>query len=206
MRGQSGGAIDEVELNNFLFASCCQVSASDNKCVRNPIRIQILIGKSIQYMLGATGSSKPKGDDDMHLSKNIKFLRTQTGIKQRELAEKLGVTSTAVGMWEAGAREPELSKIINLSEYFGVTLDDLVLKEMKPPIPVYALNIAYLRREHNMTQQEIAELLGVSKTVSHKYEVGEIEPPVDKLAKIADFFGVTMDQIVKQDLSREVRG
>lgn len=88
----------------------------------------------------------------MHLSKNIKFLRTQMGIKQRELAEKLGVTSTAVGMWEAGAREPELSKIINLSEYFGVTLDDLVLKEMKPPIPVYALNIAYLRREHNMTQ------------------------------------------------------
>ena len=137
MRGQSGGAIDEVGLNNFLFASCCQVSASDNKCVRNPIRILILIGKSIQYMLGATGGSKPKGDDDMHLSKNIKFLRTQMGIKQRELAEKLGVTSTAVGMWEAGAREPELSKIINLSEYFGVTLDDLVLKEMKPPITYF---------------------------------------------------------------------
>ncbi len=205
MRGQSGGAIDEVELNNFLFASCCQVSASDNKCVRNPIRIQILIGKSIQYMLGATGSSKPKGDDDLHLVENLRYLRKMKGKLQQEIAIQLGVDQKTISSWERGTRTPTIEAIIKLARYFGVTLDDLVLKEMKPPIPVYALNIAYLRREHNMTQQEIAELLGVSKTISHKYEIGEIEPPVDKLAKIADFFGVTMDRIVKQDLSREVR-
>ena len=67
------------------------------------------------------------------------------------------------------------------------------------------VEVAHMYYELDMTQQEIAELLGVSKTISHKYEIGEIEPPVDKLAKIADFFGVTMDRIVKQDLSREVR-
>ena len=60
-RGQSGGAIGRVGLNNFLTATCGHLTANDNKCVRNPIRIliQIQIGNPIQYMLGATSSSKP---------------------------------------------------------------------------------------------------------------------------------------------------
>jgi transcriptional regulator with XRE-family HTH domain len=35
-------------------------------------------------------------------------------------------------------------------------------------------------------------------------ENGKYEPSIENLEKLADFFGVTMDQIVKQDLSQEV--
>lgn len=37
-QGQSGGAIGRVELNNFLFTFRGHLTASDNKCVRNPIQ------------------------------------------------------------------------------------------------------------------------------------------------------------------------
>lgn len=135
-------------------------------------------------MLGATGSSEPKGDDDLHLVENLRYLRKMKGKLQQEIAIQLGVDQKTISSWERGTRTPTIEAIIKLARYFGVTLDDLVLKEMKPPVPVYALNIAYLRRKHDMTQQEIAELLGVSKTISHKYEVGEIEPPLINWLKL----------------------
>lgn len=92
-----------------------------------------------------------------------------------------------------------------MAKLYRVSLDDLVLTDMRPPIPVYALNLAYLRKKHGMTQQEISELLGYSgKQGYNAIETGKVKPTIDTLEKLADFFGVTMDQIVKQDLSQEV--
>lgn len=140
----------------------------------------------------------------MHFAENIKFLRTQLGINQIELAEKLGVSQGTVGNWETGAREPELSRIINLSEYFGVTLDDLVLNKLAPEIPMYAKNLAYLRKKQGKLQREIAIFLGVDQKTISSWERGTRTPTIEAISKLADFFGVTMDQIVKQDLSQEV--
>lgn len=141
----------------------------------------------------------------MHLAQNLKYLREQKGINQRALSDVLGVSTGAVGNWEASTREPDLKTIIRLAEYFGVTLDDLVLREMKAPVPRYASNLAYLRKKHGMTQQEIAELVGLkNKSSISLVEAGKYDFSVENLEKLADFFGVTMDQIVKQDLSQEV--
>lgn len=139
----------------------------------------------------------------MHLAQNLKCLRKQRGMSQQELAEVLEISQAAVGNWENEHREPDLKTIIRLAQYFGVTLDDLVLRDLKPPIPVYAKNLAHLRKKHGMTQREVANLLGVSKATSCKYENGNVEPTVAQLIKLADFFQVTLDQLVKQDLSKE---
>ena len=204
-QGQSGGAIGRVELNNFLFTFCGHLTASDNKCVRNPIRIQIRIGKPIQYLLGATSSSKPIGGDILYLAENLKFLREQRGKTQQELAKLFGVEQKTLSSWECGSRTPVIGMIVEMAKYYEVSLDDLVLTDMKPPIPVYALNIAYLRKKYGMTQQELVEIVGLKhKSSISLIEAGKYEPSIEKLEKLADFFGVTMDQIVKQDLSQEV--
>lgn len=66
-------------------------------------------------------------------------------------------------------------------------------------------NLKFLREQKGMTQQEIAELVGLkNKSSISLIEAGKYELSVDNLEKLADFFGVTMDQIVKQDLSQEV--
>ena len=94
---------------------------------------------------------------------------------------------------------------MELARYHGVSLDDLVLRDMKPAMPVYVLNLMYLRKKHGMTQQDISELLGYrGKQGYNAIETGKAKPTIDILEKLADFFGVTMDQIVKQDLSQEV--
>ena len=53
-----------------------------------------------------------------------------------------------------------------------------------------------LRIEHGFTQKQMADLLHLSyKTVSH-WETGYTEPSLDQLIMIADFFHVSLDELV----------
>lgn len=97
------------------------------------------------------------------------------------------------------------ARLLVWQNFYRVSLDDLVLTDMRPPVPVYALNLAYLRKKYGMTQQELVEIIGLkNKSSISLIENGKYEPSIENLEKLADFFGVTMDQIVKQDLSQEV--
>lgn len=139
----------------------------------------------------------------MFLAENIRYLREQAEMTQKDLAEKVELSPSAIGMWEAGTREPELSKIIKMAELFEVTLDELVLQELKPPIAMYALNIKFLRISHGMTQEDMAAFLGYrGKQGYNAVETGKAKMSVENLEKISDFFGVTMDQLIKKDLSK----
>ena len=62
------------------------------------------------------------------LSEKISGLRRQNGWSQEELAERLGVSRQSVSKWESGASQPDLDRILLLSEQFQVSTDYL-LKE-----------------------------------------------------------------------------
>lgn len=140
----------------------------------------------------------------MFLAENIKYLREQAEMTQTDLANELGdIGQKAVSKWEKGEREPELSRIIRMAELFKVSLDELVLRELKPPTPLYVLNVKFLREKNKMSQEDMANLLGFKSQCSVSLvEKGERQLSVENLEKISDFFGVTMDQLVKKDLSK----
>ncbi len=106
----------------------------------------------------------------MYLAQNLKYLREQRGLKQQDLADILGVKQSTVGNWEVGKREPEINMLVCIAEYFGITLDDLILKDLRPPTPLYALNLRFLRKRHKMTQEDIGNLLNVTQKCVSKYE------------------------------------
>lgn len=137
----------------------------------------------------------------MYLAQNLKYLREQKGLSQKDFSADMGLSRATVGNWETGERKPDIEMIIRLAEYFGVTLDDLVLRDLKPPIPKYAGNIRYLRLSHGITQGQMGELLGLkNKSSLSLIEAGKSGISVENLEKLADFFGVTLDELVKQDL------
>jgi transcriptional regulator with XRE-family HTH domain len=62
----------------------------------------------------------------MVISKNLKFLRTQHELTQKQLAEKLGLKQAAIGAYEEERATPPLSCLQDLSKIFKVNLDLLV--------------------------------------------------------------------------------
>lgn len=66
----------------------------------------------------------------MILADKITEERKRNGWSQEELAEKLGISRQAVSKWESAGSIPDLQRIIQLSELFGVSTDYLLKDEM----------------------------------------------------------------------------
>ncbi|MBQ8657956.1 MAG: helix-turn-helix transcriptional regulator [Clostridia bacterium] len=56
----------------------------------------------------------------------LKELRTEKGLSQKELAQKIGATYSAVSFWETGVNEPKISYVISLCKFFDVSADYLL--------------------------------------------------------------------------------
>lgn len=70
----------------------------------------------------------------IYLSSNIKFLRAQHKKTQNDLAKLCGKKNTAISNWEKGIREPSSIDLAILANYFNVSVDDLLLKDLKKEI------------------------------------------------------------------------
>lgn len=67
-----------------------------------------------------------------YISNNIRYLRLKSGIEQSQISELLGKKSTsAVSEWEKGIRVPNVGDLHDLANYFRVSLDDLVKKDLE---------------------------------------------------------------------------
>ena len=58
-------------------------------------------------------------------------LRKQHGLSQEQLAEKLNVSRQSVSKWEGAQSIPDINKIIQLSQIFGVSTDYLLKDELE---------------------------------------------------------------------------
>lgn len=68
------------------------------------------------------------------IGKRIAALRREKGLKQDELAEKLGVSAQAVSKWENDQTCPDISLLPLLAKTLGVTVDELLSgKQENPP-------------------------------------------------------------------------
>lgn len=52
-----------------------------------------------------------------------------------------------------------------------------------------------LRRERGMSQQQLADMMGLTRSAVGMYETGKREPDVDTLRRFADFFHVDMNML-----------
>lgn len=55
-----------------------------------------------------------------------------------------------------------------------------------------------LREDKDLTQSQIAQMLGMSQTGYSKYETGENDIPTYVLIKLSDFYSVSIDYILNQ--------
>lgn len=69
----------------------------------------------------------------MEIGHVIAKLREQEKISQKELASILNVSAGAVAHWELNKRSPSLESLINIADYFNVSMDVFFVNDRKNP-------------------------------------------------------------------------
>ena len=62
---------------------------------------------------------------------NLKILRAEKGLSQRDLALILKCEPATIAQWETGKNTPRMHVFVELCDYFGVTPDKLILKRLE---------------------------------------------------------------------------
>ena len=103
----------------------------------------------------------------MKLGQKIAELRKKSGLSQETLAEKMNVSRQAVSKWESNQSIPDIEKIVDLSELFGVTTDYL----LKNGTPSFELPGKTTEEETKklpkISDHEITQYLEVAKNAAH---------------------------------------
>lgn len=58
--------------------------------------------------------------------KRLRFLRKRSNLTQDQLAKILNVSTSSIGMYERGEREPSFKVLIDIAKYFSVSIDYLL--------------------------------------------------------------------------------
>ncbi|MDE5896931.1 MAG: helix-turn-helix transcriptional regulator [Clostridia bacterium] len=66
----------------------------------------------------------------MNFGAELKYHRQKAKLSQRELAEKIHTSQQNVNRWERDEVEPSITFCIALADYYGITLDELIGREI----------------------------------------------------------------------------
>lgn len=144
----------------------------------------------------------------MHnLGKKIKQLRKSKNLSLRELAKLAHISHSFIADIEAGRSNPSLNTLKSLAKALNVSLSKLL--ENNPEVEnirkissnnkrKYDIGdrIKTLRKQKQITQEELAKILGFGKSAISLYESGQRMPDPGTLQKLADFFDVSVDYLL----------
>ena len=66
-------------------------------------------------------------------------------------------------------------------------------------------NLVMLRKSCDLTQEDLAKHLNLSRQAYSKYEQGTAEPSIGILINLADFFNISLDELVGRKLKQDIQ-
>lgn len=69
-----------------------------------------------------------------YFQQNLRILRKNRNLTQKQLADALGISRSLISLYESGERVPSLKALLKISQYFGISNDELLGKEYQPTL------------------------------------------------------------------------
>jgi DNA-binding XRE family transcriptional regulator len=97
---------------------------------------------------------------------NLKFLRKKMAVSQSHIGLQVGRKHTSIGNWENDYNEPNLKEISTLAHFFGVSIDDMLNKNLEnetgftsntgktPPNPIKETKLLLIEDDGMLTKME----------------------------------------------------
>lgn len=118
--------------------------------------------------------------------------RMEKGWTQSQLASAIGANPRFVSMWENGALSPSIRYLDKIAKVLDVDLKQLIENS---PEKKYRNNIAKYRKAKNMSQNELADAVGIRQGTLSTYETGAWLIPDETLQKISEVLGVPAEKL-----------
>lgn len=134
----------------------------------------------------------------------LKDIREDNDINQEKMSEILGVNRSTYSLWELGINIIPLKSLCDFADYFDFSLDyvlgltnDRKSKSSIKGIDLKVLgnNMKLIRTKNNLSQENIAELLGVTQACITRYEKGIISISIPNLYKFAKELKISINEL-----------
>lgn len=119
----------------------------------------------------------------------LRDLRVRAGLSADDLAAKVGSSRQAVSTWEVGRSTPPPAMLGRLANVLDTSVAAMV------PIPESQLRLADLRVLAAQSQNEAAQLIGISPTLLGEIERGRKQPSDERVLSLASAYGVTAQTV-----------
>lgn len=147
----------------------------------------------------------------MDFGTRLKELRTEKGLSQTELGEIFKKSANNISQYETSKREPDLETLINMSDYFDVSLDYLLCKDQNyfedtDEKTNYKLGDFLIseQKKRKLSLRDFANELGISHSYLKILETGknpksgnQISPTIEILNILAKSLNVKIEHIIK---------
>lgn len=149
----------------------------------------------------------------------LRHLRSLRHLGQRELATIVNASKSHVSNMEAGRKAPSLAMVVRIAVVFEVTTDYLLRDDVPVASPIatqfnpdsvatspslLGSKLRVLRTQQNWLQADVAQHIGL-RTQGHisLLESSGKEPSLPRLLQLADLFGVSLDDLLRDDIAPE---
>lgn len=127
----------------------------------------------------------------------VKKRRIEAGLTQADVAEKLGITESAVGQFERPDANPTVDTLSKLSKVLGCCEADFFPVDDEPTLEEkIVVNIRRLLKQRGVKQTKIADVCGVSRPTVTNWFARRNFMRIEHLVAISKFFNVSLDELV----------
>lgn len=144
----------------------------------------------------------------------VRYLREEYELTQKMIADILGVDKSTYAAWERGRDLFPLRRLIQLVNYYHVSLDFITGQsekrtniDLKEEINTQLLKerIKTVRKENGYTQERLAEVLNTTHSAISSYENGHLIIPLILLYQMSCMFHVSMDWILGRSEQKKLK-
>lgn len=134
----------------------------------------------------------------------LKDIREDNDINQEQMAKILNVKRSTYSLWELGINIIPLKNLCDFADYFDFSIDYILglTNDRKNTNLIKGLdliklgnNIKHLRNKKELSQENIADMIGVSQACITRYEKGLICISTSNLYKLSKKFKVSLSEL-----------
>ena len=133
----------------------------------------------------------------------LKDIREDNDLTQKQIADILKVKRSTYSLWELGTNIIPLKNLIDFSNFFKLNIDYILgLSKDKKYIPLklnlntLGDNLKHQRKKHNLSQEYVANVLGVAQACIVRYEKGLVTISTNNLYKFSKEFKTSMSSLL----------